>query len=102
MPNTYPSPTALPTPTVTSGASIQVCGINPTRAGLYVFNPSSANTLWIAPLGTTAAVAGVGCIAIQPLQGQMFGPPGTPPWTNGMNAIFSAGSGNICLLEYSY
>jgi hypothetical protein len=35
------------------------------------------------------------------LQGVMFGPPNTPPWTNGMNAVASsAGSNVIVILEY--
>lgn len=100
MPSTYPSPAAVPTPLVGNAASVQVAPPNLQRAGLYVFNPSSTNTLWVSPFGTTAAVAGVGSIAIQPLQGQMFGSPTMPPWTAGMNAIFSGGSSQICLLEF--
>lgn len=101
MASTYPSPAAIPTPTV-SNASRLVASANLSRAGLYVFNPSSTITLWVAPLGTNAVVNGAGSIAIQPLQGLMFGPPGPlPAWTNGMNAIASsAGSNNIVLLEF--
>jgi len=100
MPTTYPSPAAIATPTVGNAASVQVATPNLQRAGLYVFNPSAANTLWVSPTGTVAAVGGVGSIAIQPLQGQMFGWPTMATWTNGMNAIFSAGSSQICLLEF--
>lgn len=100
MPTTYPSPSALQTPTVGSGASVQVAAPNLQRAGLYVFNPSSTNTLWVSPTGTAASVGGTGSIAIQPLQGQMFGWPTMATWTNGMNAIFSGGSSPICLLEF--
>lgn len=97
---TYPSPNAL-TETTVSNASVAVATINLQRAGLYVFNPSATITLWVAPTGTAAAVNGAGSIAIQPLQGVMFGPPNTPAWTNGMTAIASsAGSHVIVILEY--
>ncbi len=98
--STYPSPNALPTPLVGT-VSVAVAAANTQRAGLYVFNPSAANTLWVAPTGTVAAVNGTGSIAIQPLQGQMFGPPNTPVWTNGINAIASAGASNVIgILEF--
>jgi hypothetical protein len=102
---TFPSPNALPETTV-SNVSQLVATINLQRAGLYVFNPSATVTLWITPQNpfapTTPAVAnGAGCIAIQPLQGVMFGPPNTPAWSNGMNAIASsAGSNIIVILEF--
>lgn len=100
MASTFASPTAL-TPSVVSNASVSVAGVNLTRAGLYVFNPSATITLWVAPTGTAAVVNGAGSVAVQPLQGVMFGPPNTPPWTNGMNAIASsAGSNVIVILEY--
>jgi hypothetical protein len=100
MSSTFPSPNALTTPTV-SNASIQVATVNPQRAGLYVFNSSATVTLYVSPLGTAAASDGAGSIAIQPMQGQMFGPPNTPAWTNGMNAIASsAGSNVIVILEF--
>jgi hypothetical protein len=97
---TYPSPNALTTVTV-SNTSVAVATINLQRAGLYVFNPSATITLWVSPLGTAAATNGAGSIAIQPLQGVMFGPPNTPAWTNGMNAVASSGGSNvIVILEY--
>jgi hypothetical protein len=97
---TYPSPNALATPTV-SNTSVAVATLNLQRLGLYVFNPSASITLWVSPTGTTAAVNGAGSVAIQPLQGVMFGPPNTPPWTNGMNAVASsAGSNVVVVLEY--
>jgi hypothetical protein len=96
---TQPSPNQLVTPTV-SNTSIAVATVNPQRAGLFVFNPSATITLYVTPLGT-AAVVGAGT-AIQPLQGQMFGAPNTPPWTNGMNAIASsAGANVIVILEFT-
>jgi hypothetical protein len=98
MSSTYPSPSALITANV-SNASVQVATPNLQRAGLYVFNPSGSVTLWVMPLGT-AAVVGNG-IAIQPQQGQMFGPPNTTQWTAGMNAIASsAGTNVIVILEF--
>ena len=98
--STNPSPNALVTPFV-SNTSVQVTGFNLTRAGLYVFNPSSTITLWVSPLGTAATVNGAFSVTIQPLQGVMFGPPGMPAWTNGMNAVASsAGSNVISILEY--
>jgi hypothetical protein len=97
---TFPSPNALSEVTVSS-TSIVVATANLQRAGLYVFNPSATITLWVSPTGTAAVVNGAGSVAIQPLQGVMFGPPNTPPWTNGMNAIASsAGSNVIVILEY--
>jgi len=101
MPSTFPSPAAL-NPPVVNVTSVQVAGVSYQRAGLYAFNPSATVTLWVAPLGTAAAVGGPGSIAIQPLQGLMFGPPNNmPSWTNGMNAIAdTAGSNRICLLEF--
>lgn len=100
MTTTYPSPNALSAPTV-STSSVVVAAQNLQRAGLYVFNPSGSITLWVSPSGTNAVANGAGSIAIQPLQGVMFGPPNTPPWTNGMNAVASsAGSNVIVILEY--
>lgn len=100
MPTTYPSPNALVTSTV-GAVSTVVAVANLQRVGLYVFNPSSTVTLYVAPTGTVAAVAGAGSVAIQPLQGVMFGPPNTPSWTNGMNAVASqVGSNVIVILEY--
>lgn len=100
MASTYPSPSAL-TPTTVSNTSVAVAPFNLSRGGLYVFNPSATVTLWVAPTGTAAAVNGAGSVAIQPLQGQMFGPPLMSPWTNGMNAIASAPGANvIVLLEF--
>ena len=97
--STNPTPGALTTPTV-SNSSVQVAGVNLTRASLFVFNPSATVTLWVMPLGT-AAVVGNG-IAIQPQQWVVFGSPNSPPWTNGMNAIASsAGSNLIVILEYN-
>jgi hypothetical protein len=97
---TQPSPNALTTPTV-SNASVVVAQPNPQRAGLYVFNPSATVTLSVSPLGTTAVASGAGSINIQPQQGQMFGPPNTPVWTNGMAAIASqAGANVIVILEF--
>lgn len=100
MPTTYPSPSALATPTVGNATSTQVAAPNLQRAGLYVFNPSSSNTLWVSPSPLPASVAGTGSIAIQPQQGMMFGWPIMATWTNGMNGIFSGGSSPICLLEF--
>jgi hypothetical protein len=99
--STFPSPAALVVPNVTN-ASITVCQSNLSRLGLYVFNPSQAVTLWIAPLGTVAAVNGTGSIAIQPLQGLMLGPPSEmPPFIQGLNAIASvAGTNAITIWEF--
>lgn len=101
MPSTTnPSPNALAPPTV-SNVSVPVAGVSTQRAGLYVFNPSATVTLWVSPLNVPASATGVGSVAIQPQQGIMFGQPGMPPWTNGMNAIASqAGANVICLLEF--
>lgn len=97
---TQPSPKALTPPTV-STTSVQVAMANPQRAGLYIFNPSGSITLWVSPDATAAAVNGTGSVAIQPLQGVMFGPPNTPPWTNSMNAIASSAGANVIgILEY--
>lgn len=101
MASTYPSPNALAPPTV-SNVSIAVTNPNISRAGLYVFNPSATITLWVSPTGTAAAVNGAGSIAIQPLQGVMFGPPNTPPWTNGMNAIASSAGSNVIVIHEYY
>lgn len=98
---TYPSPNALPEATV-SNASVVVAAPNLQRAGLYVFNPSATITLWVSPGSTPAVVNGAGSVAIQPLQGVMFGPPNTPPWTAGMNAIASSAGANVIVIhEYT-
>ena len=100
MASTYPSPAALATPNVTN-ASVQIAGSNLSRLGIYVFNPSATVTIWVCPTGTTAVVGGAGCVAVQPQQGIMFGPPNTPPFTNAMNAIASsAGTNPIAVWEY--
>ena len=100
MASTFPSPNALVTPNV-SNASVQVVAANLSRAALYVFNPSASITLWVTATGNAAAVNGVGCVAVQPLQGIYFGPPTMGQWTNGMNAIASsAGTNVICILEF--
>jgi len=99
-PNVPLLPSGAPIPFV-SNVSITVLGPNVPRLGVYVFNPSATVTLWVSPTGTPAAVSGTGSIAIQPLQGQMLGPPVMPSWTNGMNAIASsAGSNVIVILEF--
>jgi hypothetical protein len=101
MSTTLPSPNALTTSTVGS-SSVTVAAQNAQRLGLYVFNPSATITLWVAPTGTVAAVNGAGSVAVQPLQGVMFGPPNTPAWTNGMVAVASSGGSNvIVILEYT-
>jgi hypothetical protein len=98
--STYPSPNAL-SPSLVGASSVSVAAPNLQRAGLFVFNPSATVTLWVSPTGTPAAVNGTGSIAIQPLQGQMFGPPNTPVWTNGMSAIASSGGSNVIgILEF--
>lgn len=95
-----PSPTALVTPAVGT-VSVQVAAFNPPRIGLFVYNPSQAVTLWVAPSGTAAAVGGAGSIAIEPRQGKNLGPPDGPAWTNGLNAIAdTAGANAITILEY--
>ena len=96
---TYPSPNGLTTPTV-SNVSTVVAQPNLQRAGLYVFNPSSTVTIYVSPTGTPATATG--SIAIQPQQGQMFGPPNTPVWTNGMNAIASAPGANVLVVLEFY
>lgn len=99
MASTYPSPSQLATPTV-GASSVQVAGANLSRIGLFVFNPSSTVTLWVSPTGTNATTTG--SVAIEPLQGVMFGPPNTPNWTAGMNAIASSGGSNaIVIFEYT-
>lgn len=100
MASTLPSPNSIATVTV-SNSSVAVAGNNLSRVGVFVFNPSASITLWVAPGSTAAAVNGAGSVAIQPLQGVMFGPPNTPPFTNSMNAIASsAGSNQIVIWEY--
>lgn len=102
MPTTAPSPNPLTTPNVGSGASVQVTAANISRVGLFVFNPSSAATLWVSPIGVAAAVNGSGSIAVQPLQGMMLGPPTMAQWTQGLNAIASTGPTNaITVLEFT-
>jgi hypothetical protein len=94
------APVALSAPKV-GAASVVVAPPSPARRGLYVSNPNASVTLWVSPTGTSAVVNGAGSIAIQPLQGVMFGPPNTPSWSNGMNAVATSGSNNaISILEY--
>jgi hypothetical protein len=98
--STFLSPVPLVTGNVSS-ASVVVAQANPQRLGLFVFNPSATITLWVAPTGIAATVNGAGSVAVQPLQGVMFGPPNTPRWTAGMNCIASsAGSNIVVILEY--
>lgn len=101
MGTTYPSPNALAPQTV-GASSVSVAVPNLQRAGLYIFNPSASVTLWVAPTGTAAAVNGAGSVAVQPLQGITFGPPNTPVWTNGLNAIASTGGSNIIVILEFY
>jgi len=96
----YPSPRPLVTPNVSS-ASVQVAAFNPPRLSLYAYNPSLTVTLWVSPLDIPAVVGGAGSIAIEPRQGKIFGPPNTPSWSNGMNAIADTpGANAITLLEF--
>lgn len=95
----------LTLPPTVSNVSVQVAYANPQRLGLYVFNPSPTVTLWVAPAPTPAVANGNGSVAIQPLQGMMFGspggPPGTPSFTAAMNAIASlAGANPITCWEF--
>jgi hypothetical protein len=93
--STLPSPIAITTPNVTNTTSVQVVAANPSRTGLVIFNPNASNDLWVAPTGTTAAVNGAGSFKIAALTTQVFGPPNQPVWTNGINAIASAGGTNV-------
>lgn len=100
MGSNYPSPRALATPNV-SNASVQVAAFNPPRLSLFVYNPSLTVTLWVSPLEVPAVVGGAGSVAIEPRQGKIFGPPSTPVWSNGMNAIAdAAGTNAITIQEY--
>lgn len=97
---TFLSPLPISAVTVSS-SSVAVAQSNPQRVGLFVFNPSATITLWVSPTGIAATVNGAGSVAVQPLQGVMFGPPNTPRWTNGMSAVASsAGANVIVILEY--
>lgn len=102
MPTSVPSPNVIATPNVTNTAAVQVIAANVTRAGLVVFNPNASNDLWVAPTGTTPAVNGAGSFKIATLSAQIFGPPNQPVWTNGMNAIASAGSTNVITIYEFY
>jgi hypothetical protein len=98
-PAPHSSPTALLSPWV-GGKSTPVANPNPHRAGLYISN-SSTVTIWVSPAGTAAAVNGAGSVPIQPMQGQMFGPPNMPSWTSGMNAVAPQDGPNaITVLEF--
>lgn len=101
MTTTYPSPSALSTPNVSS-SSVSIATNNPQRLGLFVFNPSATVTIWVCPSNQNATVGGAGMVAIQPQQGVMFGPPTQPPFTNGMNAIASsAGANHVAVWEFT-
>jgi hypothetical protein len=106
MAGTFPSPQAAVAVNVPAANSVTVVPANPSRAGLYVFNPGTV-AIWVCPslsnngLPLAAAVAGSGSIPIQPQQGIMFGAPGMPPFTQGMNAIAASGTTNpITLWEH--
>jgi hypothetical protein len=103
---TFPSPQAALAVNVPAANSVTVVSSNPSRAGLYVFNPGAV-VIWVCPslsnngLPLAAAVAGSGSIPIQPQQGYMFGPPSFPPFTQGMNAIAASGTTNpISIWEF--
>jgi hypothetical protein len=89
------SPKSINTSSVAQ-TSTQIAASSPTRSGLFVFNASAENTLWIAP-AITAAANGLGSIAIQPLQGQWFT---DQPFTNVMNAVFDAGTNAVTVWEF--
>jgi hypothetical protein len=99
MAGTFPSPQAAVAVNVPAANSVTVVPANPSRVGLYVFNPGAV-VLWICPTLSNngqplaAVVGGAGSIIIQPQQGYMFGPPGFPPFTQGMNAIAANGTTN--------
>ena len=93
---TQPSPTALSTPSVAQ-TSVSIAGLNLSRAGLYVFNPTNSATLWIAPGNTVAAANGAGCVAVQPLQGVWFI---NPPFINSMNAVYDSGTNPVTVWEF--
>ena len=93
---TQPSPSALATPSVAQ-SSVQIAGPNPSRAGLYVFNPHGTATLWIAPTGTVAAANGAGSVAVQPLQGMLFI---DQPYINGLNAVYDTGTNPVTVWEF--
>jgi hypothetical protein len=99
MAGTFPSPQAAVAVNVPSSASVAVVPANPSRVGLYVFNPGTV-AIWVCPflsnngLPLVAAVGAAGSLIIQPQQGFMFGPPSFPPFTQGMNAIAASGTTN--------
>lgn len=93
---TQPSPTALSTPSVAQ-TSVSIAGQNLARAGLFIFNPTAAATLWIAPGNTVAAANGAGCVAIQPLQGVWFT---DQPYINSVNAVYDSGTNPVTVWEF--
>jgi hypothetical protein len=106
MAGTFPSPQAALAINVPNTGSVTVISSNPSRAGFYIFNPGAV-VIWVCPtlsnngLPLAAAVAGAGSIPIQPQQGIMFGAPGMPPFTQGMNAIAASGATNpLTLWEF--
>lgn len=90
------SPLAITTSTVAQ-TSVQIVGQNLSRRGLYIFNPTSTHTLWIAPGSTVAAANGAGCVAVQPLQGISFV---DPPFINSVNAVYDAATSAVTVWEY--
>lgn len=84
---------------VLTAASVQVIGPNPTRAALTMHNPNAIYSIWVAPIGTTAAPNGAGSFQIFPGADRDFN--GAKNATCGWNACMDAGqTGNMSILEW--
>lgn len=91
--STILSPVALPAVNVPN-SSVQVAPSNPSRLGLYVFNPNASINLWIAPGAVAAAVNGAGSIFLAAKTGLVLTPQTFAQFTQSLNAIAESGPTN--------
>ena len=89
----------LATGVALTAASKLVIGANPSRGAITLHNPNANYSIWIAPIGTSAAPNGAGSFQIFPGADRDF--VGAKLASCGWNACMDAGQvGNISILEW--
>jgi hypothetical protein len=95
MATTLPQPNPFAAPLVGTSA-IEIAPQNVSRESLFVYNPSAAATIAIAPAGATPAINGANSITLLPQTGMQL-----DGWTAAVNAIASAPSTPVTVYEFS-
>jgi hypothetical protein len=97
MPTTNIIPRTVSAPTVGTSA-VLVIPPNPSRDGLFVYNPNLAATIAISPADSTPVINGPGTVTLAAGTGITLG--ADFPFTQGLNAIASLAAQAITVWEF--